>query len=263
MFKYFTLLSVTFLSLSSVTHAQVFYDDFKSSVDTTIWHINDTKWGENPAKGTQGGVVPENVIVKNGHLKIRALGDYYSGPVKGHGQNTKVGGAITTIQRFASGSFEVKAKLCPRPGALSAFWTYYNENDDYNHEIDFEFPGHNKPPYAPDSSDLHYGLLTNWTGVHEDQYYTKDMYFGNQIDGQFHLYRFDWHTGGNGEKPRIEYYYDNKLMYTSYEHIPTHASNFNVGIWFPNWIKKADFISDYMYVDWVKITPFHEPNDVK
>ncbi|WP_158995682.1 glycoside hydrolase family 16 protein [Mucilaginibacter sp. L196] len=262
MFRNFTLLLFTLLLLSSTTRAQVFYDDFKSSIDTTIWHINDTKWGENPAKGTQGGVVPENVIVKNGHLKIRALGDYYGGPIKGHGQNTKVGGAITTIHRFASGSFEVKAKLCPRPGALSAFWTFYNESDDYNHEIDFEFPGHNKPPYGPDSSDLHYGLLTNWTGVHEDQYYTKDMYFGNQIDGQFHLYRFDWHTGGNGEKPRIEYYYDNKLMYTSYEHIPTHASNFNIGIWFPNWIKKADFISDYMYVDWVKITPFHEPNDV-
>jgi len=244
-------------------NAQVFFDDFKSSrIDTAVWYKHDEKWGENPAKGTHGGVVPDNIYAKKGLLTIRALGDDYKGQIKGHGQNTKVGGAMRTVKRYASGSYEVRAKICPQLGALSAFWTFYFENDSYNHEIDFEFPGHNQAPLKGDSSRLDWGLMTNWTGVAANQYVTKDAYFGKQTDGKFHLYRFDWHTGGNGQKPRVEYYFDNKLIHTSFEHIPTHASNYTIGIWFPNWIGKANFDTDYMYIDWVKISPFHEANDI-
>lgn len=129
--------------------SQVFFDDFKGSrLDTDKWNILNQKWGGNASKGTHGGVVPENVYIQDGNLIIRALGDYYEGDVKGHGQNTRVGGVIATRKKFASGSYEVKAKICPRRGALSAFWTYYYENEDYNHEIDFEFPGRrNQHPY--------------------------------------------------------------------------------------------------------------------
>lgn len=262
MYKTITLL-ISALLFTSTVFGQVFQDDFKSLDTVNTWHVNDTKWGENPNETTHGGVVPDNIRTKGGRLIVTALGNYYKGNVKGHGQDTRVGGAITTKNKFASGRYEVRAKLCPHPGALSAFWTFYYENDDYNHEIDFEFPGHNQLPNKPDSSDLHWGLVTNWTGVHPSQYITNDKYFGNQTDGNFHTYRFDWHTGGNGEKARVEYYYDDKLIHTEFEHIPTHAGNFNVGIWFPKWIKKADFKKEYMYVDWVKITPFNEANDVK
>lgn len=262
MYKKITLFISVFI-LNNDAFAQVFKDDFNKLDTLTNWHVNDTKWGEKANETTHGGVVPDNVQTKNGKLTIRALGNFYKGNTQGHGQNTRVGGAITTKIKYASGRFEVRAKLCPQPGALSAFWTFYYENDDYNHEIDFEFPGHNQTPYKPDSSDLHYGLVTNWTGVHPDQYITNDKYFGNQTDGKFHTYRFDWHTGGNGEKPRVEYYYDDQLIHVEYQHIPTHAGFFNVGIWFPKWIKKADFDTDFMYVDWVKITPFNEPNDIK
>ncbi|MHB8206522.1 glycoside hydrolase family 16 protein [Mucilaginibacter sp.] len=260
--KRLLILSVIFLQLfSNSAHCQVFYDDFKK-LDTTNWIKMDTKWGEKEGEVTQGGVVPDNVYVKGHILVVQALGSEYKGSIKGHGLNTRVGGVLSTKHKYASGRYEVRAKLCPQPGALSAIWTFFYLNDNYNHEIDFEFPGHNQFPNKPDSSDLRYGLLTNWTGVASNQYYTADTYFGNQTDGKYHTYRFDWHSGGNGIKPRVEYYFDDKLLYTSYDHVPFHAGNFNVGIWFPRWIKKADFDKAYMYVNWVKITPFNEPNDV-
>ena len=43
-------------------------------------------------------------------------------------------------------------------------------------------------------------------------------------DGQWHTYRFDWHTGDANEQARVDFYVDGQLLYTSYEHIPTHAS---------------------------------------
>ncbi|PUZ19703.1 Glycosyl hydrolases family 16 [Chitinophaga costaii] len=262
MYKRKQLLAIALLLAATATRAQTLRDDFNYLDTTRTWRAMDQKWGEPEGPATHGGVVPANVRARHGALEVTALGSLYHGPVKGHGLNTRIGGALTSRERYASGSYVIRAKICPHPGALSAFWTFYYENDDLNHEIDFEMPGHNQAPLVPDSSDLHYGLVTNWTGVHPDQYKTHDLYFGDQADGQYHTYRFDWHTGGNGQQARVEYYYDERLLYTAYEHIPTHASNFNIGIWFPKWIRKANFDKAFMYVDWVQITPFHEPNDV-
>lgn len=50
---------------------------------------------------------------------------------------------------------------------------------------------------------------------------------------QWHTYRFDWHTGDANEQARVDFYVDGQLLYTSYEHIPTHASRLWLGIWFP------------------------------
>lgn len=243
--------------LSSPLFAQVFFDDFKGSeLDTTKWKALNVKWGENPSKRTHGGVVPENVFVQDGNLVVRALGNQYQGDVKGHGQHTKVGGVISTKDKFASGSYEVRAKICPRPGALSAFWTYYYENEEYNHEIDFEFPGRNQYPHKPEDSDLSWGLLSNWRGVPDHLRRTADIYIGDQTDGKFHLYRFDWYAGSEMEQARVAWYYDDKLIHQSFEQIPDHPAEFSVGIWFPWWIPEADFDTDYMYIDWVRITPF-------
>jgi beta-glucanase (GH16 family) len=250
-------------SLGQLCRAQAFFDDFNGTkLNTTAWKKENNKWGENPAKGTHGGVIPENVYVKDGNLVIRAHGNFYNGNLWGHGQKTKVGGAIYTKKSFASGSYEIRAKICPQPGALSAFWTYYYNSDTCNHEIDFEFPGRNQSPNKPDNSDITWGLMTNWRGVGDDMHKTTDKYFGNQADGQYHLYRFEWHTGSSAEKARVEWYYDDQLMATSYEHVPDRASKFWIGIWFPNWIGRADFGVDYMYVDWIKIKEFKEPGDV-
>lgn len=256
------ILVALLVSLGQRADAQDFFDDFNGTkLNSSFWKKENTKWGENPAKGTHGGVIPENVYVKDGNLVIRAHGNYYTGNIWGHGQKTKVGGVISSKKNFASGSYEVRAKICPQVGALSAFWTYYYKSDTANHEIDFEFPGRNQAPNTPDKSDLTWGLMTSWRGVGDDMHKTTDVPFGNQIDGQYHLYRFEWHTGSPTQKARVEWYYDNKLMTTAYDFVPDRASKFWVGIWFPNWIGRADFGEDYMYVDWIKIKEFKEPGD--
>lgn len=243
-------------------HAQSFFDDFtEKKLDGSSWKKVNKKWGENVLKGTHGGVIPENVFIKDGNLVIRAHGDGYTGNIWGHGQQTKVGGAVFSRKKFASGRYEIRAKICPQVGALSAFWTYHYESDTCNHEIDFEFPGHNQPPNRPETSDITWGLMTNWRGVSDAMHRNADVYFGNQQDGQYHLYRFEWHTGGEGIKPSVSWYYDDRLMHTSYEMIPTIASELWLGVWFPNWIGQANFAVDYMYIDWVKITEYHEPAD--
>ena len=255
------------LALAPGLKAQVFFDDFTgTSLNTSDWNIANTAWGNIAGRRSNGGVVPENVRVTNGNLVIEAHGNFYTGPVQGHGQNIRVGGAISTKREFASGSFEIRAKICPQAGALSAFWTYYNPNDDpnYNHEIDFEFPGRNQEPNSPATSSLEYGLMTSWRGTSTSQYKTHDKYFGNQTDGNYHLYRFEWHTGGNGQTARVEWYYDNVLMATNADpaFVPNHAGNYWIGIWFPWWIAEPNFNIDHMYVDWIRITPFNEPNDL-
>lgn len=258
-------LFVIFLCGAAVPcRAQDFFDDFQgSSLDTTAWKVANQVWGNVPHEITNGGVVPQNVWVQQGNLVIEAHGNQYTGPVQGFEQNTRVGGAVYTAQPFGSGRFEVRAKICPHPGALSAFWTYYFENDDYNHEIDFEMPGHNKPPYGGADSDLRYGLLTSWRGIDTAHYHTFDTYFGHQVDGQYHLYRFEWHTGGAGEAPRVDWYYDDTLLASNVtpSQIPTHVTSFWLGVWFPTWVAAADFDTAYMYIDWVRITPYHEAND--
>lgn len=244
-------------------NAQDLFDDFNGTkLDGSVWKKINDKWGENPAKGTHGGVIPENVFVKDGNLVIRAHGNFYNGKIWGHGQKTKVGGAISSKKSFASGSYEIKAKICPQAGALSAFWTFYYTSDTSNHEIDFEFPGRNQSPNTPGDSDINWGLMTSWRGVGDDMHKTTDKYFGNQTDGQYHLYRFEWHTGSPTEKARVEWYYDDKLMNTTYDHVPDRPSKFWIGIWFPNWIGQSNFNVDYMYVDWIKIKEFKEPGDV-
>lgn len=259
MFRFGRMAAMIFVFVCSVlsAEAQVFFDDFNQhALDTTRWHIADTKWGESSQTATQGGVIPENVTVKNGLLAIRALGARYTGPVRGHGFDARIGGAISTRERFASGSYEIRAKICPQPGALSAFWTYYYAHDTINHEIDFEFPGRNQPPNKPSDSDLRWGLVSNWRGVADSLRQTTDTPFGHQTDGKFHLYRFDWHSGAHGEVPCVEWYYDNKLIHRSTVHVPDMPAAFWLGIWFPTWIAPANFETDYMYIDWVRITPF-------
>jgi beta-glucanase (GH16 family) len=263
-FHYISLCVALLLGSGSLP-AQEFFDDFTGAVlDTTKWEAPDKVWGNVAGKRTNGGIVPQNVQVRDGNLVIEAHGNRYKGPVAGHGMKQRTGGAAATLRHFASGRYEVRAKICLQPGALSAFWTFYYENDDYNHEIDFEMPGNNQAPHGPANSSLNHGLMTSWRGVNPGQYHTTDTLFKNQADGNYHLYRFEWHTGGNGQAPRVEWYYDDVLLRTNTNPalVPSHEGYFKVGIWFPWWIGEPDFAVDYMYVDWVRITPFHEPNDI-
>lgn len=233
------------ISINSATSgagAQAFLDDFTgSSVDTARWEVVNQVWGTG-----NNGVIPENVSVSNGMLCVRGNGDLYSG-VK------RTGGCIKTVgSNYASGSYEVKMKVLPQMGALSAMWTYYNDGT-INHEIDIEMPGN--------TQNFNYVLCTDWIqAIESNTYRTTQLVQTStpQNDGEWHVYRFDWHTNPK----RVDYYRDGVLLTSQTTTVPNHGGNFWVGVWFPNnWSGTPNFATDYMYVDYVKFTPFNESGD--
>ncbi|WP_189596961.1 family 16 glycosylhydrolase [Paenibacillus elgii] len=231
----------------------VFFDDFKNGIDPEKWLIAKQQWG---GQDVNGGVLPVNVAVtRDGIVELTANGDLYNGPVRGMNRDgstradgKRTGASIVTKYAYASGSYEVKAKIVPKLGAVSAFWTFFN-NGEVNHEIDFEAPG---------DKSLRKIMTTTW--VVEARNTSQVTDFPEQIDGNWHVYRFDWHT----DPKRVDFYVDNKLIHTSYTNVPRAASKFWLGVWFPKeWAGVPNFATDKMYIDWVKITPFLEKGDVR
>lgn len=257
---------------------EVFFDDFSgNSLDRDKWLIAQKAWG-----GQNAGVIPENVSVADGRLILEGHGDLYTGTQKGVtrdgtyiNQTTRVGGAIATREYYGSGSYEVRAKVAPELGACSAIWTfeyeeYYKGEEGYkgtgsyyavNHEIDIEMPG--RPASSHVNQSFNYALCNTWEGEKGGEYTTNYTDIGYpQNDGQFHTYRFDWHTGDADQTKRVEFYFDGNLVYTSYKNIPTNEGRLWIGLWFPNgWAGSPAFDTTQFEVDYVKIVPFHEAGD--
>lgn len=285
--KHFTALATTatlgistpFPSIKTNSVADdIFYEDFSGdTLDTDSWLIAQKNWGgtvnnNGITEDYNGGVISDNVAVRDGKLILTGLGNYYNGDLCGinrdksrRSDGKRCGGAIATKDYFASGSYEISAKISPELGCCSAMWTFeYEENYSngktqiINHEIDIEFPGRNEN----NDFSLSHALCTTWIGEGDDEHETASPYCGIQNDGKFHTYRFDWHTGSDNETPRVEYYFDGVLTYTSYKFIPTNSSRFWLGLWFPKgWAGTPDFEQTDFEIDYVKITPFHEPGD--
>ena len=251
----------------------VFFEKFDGRVlDKEKWTTKYIKrWGHTD----WGGLHPKLVKLTNGVAVLEVHGDLYKGDFKGYyGKKKRVGAVIATKDRFASGRYEVKAMICPEPeGIFNAFWTFnYKRHKkgtkEYekgikqgnidrggyiirNHEIDFEI-------YGPDfTSDL----MTIWVGETMDENVSAEPDWGTDIRYKYHIFRFDWHTGSKKETQRVDFYLDNKLVYTLEEMIPTVAGQFWCGIWFPNWVGEPKFDTGYMYIDWIKITSFFEEGD--
>ena len=262
-------------------NSDVFYDDFSgNSLDPDKWLVAYKNWGgkvtENGVKvDYNGGVIPQNVSVKNGNLILTGNGNLYNGDLKGinkdgseRSDGKRAGAAIATKEYFASGSYEVRAKISPEFGACSAIWTFeYEEDWDTgkitNHEIDIEMPG--RPESAIKNQNFQYALCNTWIGENDGEYKTGYTDIGvNQADGNFHKYRFDWHTGDENEEARVDFYFDDVLTYTSKEYIPTNEGRLWLGLWFPNaWAGVPNFETSAFEIDYVKITPFHESGDTK
>ena len=261
-----------------------------SELNTSNWLIAYKNWGgKDSATGLDynGGVVPQNVEVSEGTLKLKANGNLYDGPIKGINKNgtlrddgKRTGAAIATREYFASGSYEVRAKIAPELGVCSAIWTFEYEEyypgdakyqnkpvggEDYyavNHEIDIEFPG--RPGAELNNIGFDYALMNTWVGENDDEYTPSYVNLGSaQNDGQWHTYRFDWHTGSETEAKRVDFYVDGVLVNTNYTHIPVNAGRLWLGAWFPrNWAGTPNFDTTVFEIDWVKITPYNQIGDV-
>jgi hypothetical protein len=255
------LLTGLFLFNSHVIMGQDgLFDDFNDPQRSdSLWSKADRTWSAgDPENPLHGGVIPDLVSYGDGKMIIRGHGLLYDGPIEGHGRNTRVGGAVISKKRFASGSYEFRARILPREGALSAFWTFYFspyssiDSGNVNHEIDIEV--------KMEDGRFDQAYCNTW--IYEKVYTHRiNNAFYNQDDGNFHLYRFDWHTGGEGTDPRVEFYFDDTLREVINTHVPYIASNLWIGVWFPGWAGEPLFDVDSMIVDWVRITPFNEPND--
>ena len=195
----------------------------------------------------------------------------------------RTGAAIATRDYYASGCYEVVAKVAPVFGACSAIWTfeyeeYDKDSEEYknypdqtgklaivNHEIDIELPTANADFDTPTFRAARFN-----TYEMENRSKSHFQTLPEAVDdGQWHTYRFDWHTGDANEQARVDFYVDGQLLYTSYEHIPTHASRLWLGIWFPaskdsdgdgfgdtGWTGTADFDTAVFEIDSVRITPY-------
>ncbi|MCD0490538.1 glycoside hydrolase family 16 protein [Pedobacter sp. MC2016-14] len=264
----------------------IFFDTFRLSLDENKWEKLHQVWGvSSVATYIHGGVIRENAFTRDGKAVLRALGDQYDGPLRGvNGQSKRLGGVIKTKQRFASGRYEVRMKVLQAAdmGVLSAAWTFFykeltaasdptayqkalnhgnianNGKIILNHEIDIEVKGVN----------LADPLFTNWIGEASAEHVSQKVRTQRFDDNAYHIFRWDWHTGGGGQEAVVNYYIDGQLITSSNTQVPYRASYFNVGNWFAWWAgndtgsyKVPNFGTREMLVDWVKITPFNEAND--
>ncbi|MEO1992296.1 MAG: family 16 glycosylhydrolase [Pirellulales bacterium] len=271
---------------------EVLYDDFSGPLDPERWLIVDKAWG-----GDNGGLVPENVELSDGKLLLHANGDQYTGDVVGHGdRTTRVGAGIATRDYYASGRYEVRARIPQVLGAASAFWTFhyieYGPNDEgfweepnkiRNSEIDWEFPTALQTGEEHDPISYDYARVNSWGGKlgGEGAHHPGRVEIIN--DGEYHTYTIDWHTGGDGEQPRVIWLIDGEEVYRhegnefGQDNIPFRASRFCLGIWFPaagfieqvegqpiervGWAGDPEFDQATLEIDWIRITPFNQEAD--
>jgi hypothetical protein len=270
----------------------VLYDNFDAGLDPEKWLIVDKAWG-----GDNGGLVPENVEIQDGVLLLHAHGDGYEGDVVGHNdRTTRVGAGIATRDYYASGRYEVRARIPESSGAASAFWTFhyvehFPSEEEYweepsrvrNSEIDWEFPTALQTDASHDPISFDNARVNSWGGKlgGEGAHHPGRVEVVN--DGEFHTYGIDWHSGGDGELPRVIWTLDGEEVYRhegslfGQDNIPAQASRFWLGIWFPaagykeqiegeyvdrvGWAGDPDFAEATLEIDWVRITPFNEVND--
>ena len=276
-----------------VVQNTVFYEDFSqlNKLSPNRWLVVKKAWG-NGSTLNNNGVVPENIEFlptgANGGLRLHGHGLNYTGPIMGiNGGKDRVGACIATKEYYASGKYEVYAKVTP--GMICAFWTFHYIEDPAfqngskkNTEIDWETPSNCQlstslcgKTLINDANANTWGGLCDGEGVDNSgagagSSYQVNLPFASGVTdaaNAYHLYTIEWHTGGGGIQPSIKWYFDNVLVKT--ETKPTYvgfrAARFWVGVWYgnANWIgsNTLNYSDKYMDVKSVKITPYNEPND--
>ena len=242
-------------------------DDFDGdSLNGEDWLVAWKSWG-----GLNNGVIPENVSVSDGSLKLEGHGDLYSGDVAGSNKDlpfgARAGAAIATRDYYASGKYEVVAKVAPELGACSAMWTFMYQDDTgikYNSEIDIEMPTANDTHDEPSFECARFNTYVT-EGLHNSQFLDTPTL---QNDGQWHKYTIDWHTGDEDTDPYVDFYVDDTFITRSSKNVPTDAARFWIGIWFPwseehdvGWAGTPNFDTTVFEIDSVTITPYGEEGD--
>jgi len=162
------------------------------------------------------------------------------------------------------------------------------------HEIDWEVPGgcHNTPNVCNNAdgscaglyntANLNSYIYTNQGG--EGPSYANmcvklnDETSGkpfDMVDGQYHNYVIEWHTGNGTSSPGyVDFYIDDVYIGTNNAFVPTRGSRFNIAFWGASWNGEPNgwgggapgdgksYAAPPALVSHIRITPFNEPNDI-
>ena len=132
----------------------------------------------------------------------------------GNGQIPYSGGEIQSRDFFGYGRYETSMKAIRNDGVVSSFFTYTGPSDNNPwDEIDFEVLG-------KDTTKVQLNYFTNGQGNHE---ILVDL--GFDASEGFHRYAFEWRPG------RIDWYVDDRHVYTATEDIPTTPQKIMANAW--------------------------------
>ena len=91
---------------------------------------------------------------------------------------------------------------------------------------------------------------------------TETLISEGKHKNKYRRYRFDWYAAGMTKdgKPfgKVEFYIDDKLMYTATRYIPTRAARLVFGPWFGWWGGEANYDTLEVLIRSIRITPFTE-----
>ena len=256
---------------------EVFFDDFSDgTLDPKDWLVSTKAWG-----GDNGGVAPENVQlvedVDDGEpiiaLRLEAHGDQYTGDLVHNGRSTRVGAAIATRRYYASGRYEVRARIAPEYGTCTAFWPfhyidhrmgeagYWHEpNPRRNTEIDWEFP---TDLAGADTGNFSFtkartnswgGQFGGEGGEHKGRIELTDESGApldlaiEALDGRYHTFTIEWRSGSDlgdesitrDEVGSVRWLIDGRLVDELHDvdfgqgNVPFRAARFWLGTWFPS-----------------------------
>ena len=251
--------NIELLSGESFDNSHIIYDDFSGNNLTDNWLISHRKWGGYDNKG----VSADNVYLDTANDKviIKALGNQHVATQTVNGVGGPLsGGALVLKETARPGRYETRFKAAYKVGVCNAFWTYTENSQGENHEIDIEFP------FKDNSGNNVYNevIFTNYIGESNFQqtHTTLDYYLN---DGEYHTYAFDWYYS-SGHK-EIRYYIDAHLLATHKvsSQLPFLPSRLWLGCWIPNnpyFVGVPDFDECFMEIDYFKYSPFANQESV-
>ena len=255
-----------------VLEDEIFYDDFSEGVSRKYytssgpgpgWGVTEDErpnymnpanisWSTDPEKVAEAGAT-------GGIVALQVNGDLY--PEEGR---RREGASLITKKAFGPGKYEVRFKTVPRLGPVTALWTYWNgggstlEDNAYS-EIDIEMP--KQADYRQWSATVYKKYISS--GMMEQGTATVKTEDGSGLnDGQWHTFAFEWITDTENGDNAVQYYVDGEPSVRIEGYTPEYTATFWMGAWFPDnptWVGSPDFETAYMYIDYVKITPYADP----
>lgn len=255
-----------------VLEDQIFFDDFSQGVSKKYYTSSGPGRGWGVAEGERPNYMnPANIswttdtdVVSQaggtgGIVAMQVNGDLY--PVEGR---RREGTCLITKKAFGPGLYEIRFKTVPRLGAVTAFWTYWNGGgstlaDNAYSEIDIEMPM--KADYRQWSATVYKKYIS--AGMMEQGTATIKTEDGSGLnDGRWHTFAFEWRTDSENGDNAVQYYVDGVPSVRIEGYTPEYTATFWMGAWFPDnptWIGSPEYETAFMYIDYVRITPYADP----